>query len=47
MNFLKNIEKEITYFDIKFKEALSTKATILHKITNYLFTYVYMYIFIT
>ena len=38
MNFLKNIEKEITYFDIKFKEALSTKATILHKITNYLFT---------
>ena len=38
MNFLKNIEKKISYFDIKFKEALSTKATILHKITNYLFT---------
>ncbi len=36
IRFLKKIEKEIGVFDKKFKNSLSTKANLLHKVTNYL-----------
>jgi octaprenyl-diphosphate synthase len=36
IDFLKKIEEEIIIFDKKFKKTLSTKANLLHKVTNYL-----------
>ena len=36
IGFFKKIEKEIGVFDKKFKNSLSTKAKLLHKVTNYL-----------
>ncbi len=36
MDFLKKIEKEIIVFDKKFKNTLSTKAKLLHRVTSYL-----------
>lgn len=36
IDFLKKIEKEILVFDKKFKNTLSTKAKLLHKVTSYL-----------
>jgi len=36
MDFFKKIEKEILVFDKKFKNALSTKAKLLHKVATYL-----------